>query len=43
MLKTNKRLKEYYHQYILVSKVLVIKKVLNEINRGRLFLIKLPK
>jgi hypothetical protein len=43
MPRTNKGLKEYYHQYSLVSKVLVVKKVLSKVDQGCLFLIELLK
>jgi hypothetical protein len=43
MLKSDERLKEYYRQYTSVSKVLVVRKVLSEVDHSRLFLIRLPK
>jgi len=43
MLKFNKGLKEYYRQYTSVSKVLIIRKVLSEVDYSRLFLIRLLK
>jgi len=43
MLKSDEGLKEYYRQYTSVSKVLVVRKVLSEVDHSRLFLIRLPK
>ena len=43
MLKSDEGLKEYCRQYTSVSKVLVARKVLSEVDRSRLFLIRLPK
>ena len=43
MPRTNEGLKEYCRQYSSVSKVLVVRKVLSEVDRGRLFLMGLPK
>jgi hypothetical protein len=43
MPRTNEGLKEYCRQYTSVSKVLVARKVLSEVDRGRLFLMGLPK
>jgi hypothetical protein len=43
MPRSDEGLKEYYRQYTSVSKVLVARKVLSEVDRGRLFLMELPK
>jgi hypothetical protein len=43
MPRANGGIKEYCRQYASVSKVLVTRKVLSEVDRGRLFLMGLPK
>jgi hypothetical protein len=43
MPRTNEGLKDYCRQYASVSKVLVARKVMSEVDRGRLFLMGLPK